>query len=322
MPDNTSNADKTNQDTDSLHRQLRGELKDELEKWSQDRISAKHATFTLYSGLVNLGFALLTAAIAIFSVVGIPAMVDKAVEPRVEHRLKEKAETWKNWEELLKSSYSRVAQAEATAVEAATTAKVRTDLAVAHADKATKDAEDAINRAKVETDKATAQAQHASKSAELAANAADAASARLLLHEAPQERVPSEQASAIGAADKSAVWIKQEARKTAQPVRENDTSVYTELTFSVYIDTSHTALPPTVILSEIERVVYKFNSRWFNPSEQIVKSPADNFSYSIRVWGATSVTAEIYFKGVAKPVIRSGFMDLNNTTFFKPTESV
>jgi hypothetical protein len=289
---------------DLLSKQLSGQLKHDLEKWSRERLSVMHTTITIFFGLVS-------ACIAIFSIVGIPAMVDKAVETQVKSRLQQEDEIFKAWEKMTQAAFEKVS-------EAAANGTAQINAAVVEANKATRAAEDETGKAIAKAQLASEKADAASEKADLAAKAADAAGARLSPIEAPPDVLSaSKQSIPIGEADKNAVWIKQEPRKTTQPVRENDTRVYTELTFSVYIDTSQASRPSADIISQIERVVYKFDSRWFNPSEQRSTSLADNFSYSIRVWGSTNVKAEIYFRGVADPLVRSGRMNLEKTDFFK-----
>lgn len=66
-------------------------------------------------------------------------------------------------------------------------------------------------------------------------------------------------------------------------------------------------------LSEVSRVVYRFDPKWFSVADVPVASAANRFSYKIRVWGVTRVRACIFIRGMPdRPIVRVGTISLAN----------
>jgi hypothetical protein len=69
-------------------------------------------------------------------------------------------------------------------------------------------------------------------------------------------------------------------------------------------------------LDSVEKVIYRLDPRWFMNATETRINRADRFSFSIRVWGITKVTACIYVKGrPEQPIIRAAFMSLTEPQY-------
>jgi hypothetical protein len=75
-------------------------------------------------------------------------------------------------------------------------------------------------------------------------------------------------------------------------------------------------------LDAIEKVVYRLDPRWFSNPNETRSNRADGFSFGVRVWGVTTVTACIYLKGRKEPVVRRGPISLTGTQYWAPDPSV
>jgi hypothetical protein len=68
-------------------------------------------------------------------------------------------------------------------------------------------------------------------------------------------------------------------------------------------------------LPEVFRVVYRFNEKWFSVPDVPIVNVADQFKYTVRVWGVTKVSACIYLVDASTvPIVRGGLMNLSSET--------
>jgi hypothetical protein len=76
-------------------------------------------------------------------------------------------------------------------------------------------------------------------------------------------------------------------------------------------------------LSEVSRVIYRFDPKWFSVSDVPVASAANRFSYTLRVWGVTRVRACIFIRGMPdRQIVRVGAMSLGyEPTYWGPDPS-
>ncbi|TIL33921.1 hypothetical protein [Mesorhizobium sp.] len=66
-------------------------------------------------------------------------------------------------------------------------------------------------------------------------------------------------------------------------------------------------------LAEVFRVVYRFNERWFSVPDVSIVNVADQFKYTVRVWGVTKVSACIYLVDAPTvPIVRGALMNLSS----------
>jgi hypothetical protein len=63
-------------------------------------------------------------------------------------------------------------------------------------------------------------------------------------------------------------------------------------------------------LKAIEKVVYRFDERWFSNPVITLYNSDENFRTSMRVWGSTKVRTEIHIRGLSAPEIREERMRL------------
>jgi hypothetical protein len=60
-------------------------------------------------------------------------------------------------------------------------------------------------------------------------------------------------------------------------------------------------------LNDVSHVVYRFDKRWFSVPDVTAANEGSGFSYTVRVWGITSVGACIFIKGAPDdPIARAG----------------
>ena len=120
---------------------------------------------------------------------------------------------------------------------------------------------------------------------------------------------------------RKAIKVEQTATKSNPPKgREDDGRKWYKIAYTVTMDPL--VKPVKHERKEykddqiIERVEYRFNERWYNPSRRQSRNRSENFGYSILVWGVTAVNVAIFVKGFDKPIIRQGLMSLNKTSIF------
>jgi hypothetical protein len=108
---------------------------------------------------------------------------------------------------------------------------------------------------------------------------------------------------------RQAVRFTQNARKLSPEETGGSERNWYELSFEVTVDD----VPATRKyqgIQAVEKVVYKFDERWFSNSIMTLYNRDENFHTSLRVWGSTKVTTEIYIRGLAAPEIREERMRL------------
>ena len=71
-------------------------------------------------------------------------------------------------------------------------------------------------------------------------------------------------------------------------------------------------------LDAIEKVIYRLDPKWFSNPNETRSNRAHGFSFRVRVWGVTTVTACIYLKGRKEPVVRRGQISLTGTQYWAP----
>ena len=101
------------------------------------------------------------------------------------------------------------------------------------------------------------------------------------------------------------IFIEQRVERT-ETISSNNKRYYRNI-FSVAIRQDDGAtVPKTVrecILNAIDRVDYLLAEYWFKPARRPGSDRDANFRFSIRVWGVTSVIAEVHLKG-DKPTLK------------------
>ena len=98
-----------------------------------------------------------------------------------------------------------------------------------------------------------------------------------------------------------AIKIRQQAVDAPAPRgRERETRKWRQLTFSVAIDPAH--IGSFDIKKQIEKVVYRFDERWWTDPSKISINRQKDFEYSIMVFGVTSVEVEVFVNGLDKPL--------------------
>jgi pYEATS domain-containing protein involved in immunity len=111
--------------------------------------------------------------------------------------------------------------------------------------------------------------------------------------------------------EKNSILVKQVPRRIGEEL--------VELTFSIDVEVNGRFNRDSAmnIMNKIDKVVYHLDERWFKAPSVVQVNKLENFKMGIRVWGRTKVKVEIYVNGEESPIIREGFMNLNDTTFFK-----
>jgi hypothetical protein len=87
------------------------------------------------------------------------------------------------------------------------------------------------------------------------------------------------------------------------------------LTFSA-VDEGQPQEEARALLDSVGRVTYRLDERWFTPHDFPKTNRADNFQFSVTVWGRTTVKAKAEFVGKAPPICWSGLMDLEKEVKF------
>ncbi len=269
-------------DVDSIRTQLRVELKEQLGPW------------------VRRQFYIIVLVGGVLGALGIPVVVRLAVGDLVTAELQ--------------SSKEDLSAIRAEALDAATDAMVAAEKARMFTDDATKELEEAresINVAIAEADAAAALAQQAAEQAGEALKTAEEAGQLV-------NAIPNTSPDVLTGNDKAALRVRQEAVRTNDSVPGRD-SKYVELYFYLDVDSEKADHPKSRIIAHVDKVEYIFDERWFKPPVRTSTERFEDFEYSTRVWGPTRVKAAIYLTDPPEILVREGLMNLNETTFLKPS---
>jgi hypothetical protein len=74
------------------------------------------------------------------------------------------------------------------------------------------------------------------------------------------------------------------------------------------------------ILNAIEHVIYSLDPNWFGNTQIDRRDPTDGFSYAINVWGPTKVTAKLFVRGAAEPLVFEGFGNTSSDSYLDRKE--
>ena len=102
-----------------------------------------------------------------------------------------------------------------------------------------------------------------------------------------------------------AIRVRQISEKSSVPRgRKDEGKDWHRLTFSVVVE------PTNVGDIVIEKVIYHFDKRWWKDPSKVRINRRDNFAYTTRVWGSTSIDVEVFVKHFNKSLTATVLMNL------------
>lgn len=115
------------------------------------------------------------------------------------------------------------------------------------------------------------------------------------------------------------IHVQQDAKPTVsaekRPASGSTARTWVKLIYTVRVDDNDVTRKYGG-LALIEKVVYKFDERWFSNLANIRLNRSDNFRMTMRVWGRTYVDVEIFVKRFAEAIKRRNLMSLEGTVTF------
>jgi hypothetical protein len=109
--------------------------------------------------------------------------------------------------------------------------------------------------------------------------------------------------------ERARIAVRQSVRASAETT--GDRRLY-DNTFRVEVQEGDTSeadgWTAGCLLAAVDRVVYSLNPRWFTPARNVRTDPADNFAYSVRVWGSTAIDIEVFLSGYQPRICIKGYL--------------